>query len=191
MKKVVRWFFRLAPLLLLALVIADYGYQNVQLNRFMRNADGLVIGTGAARLTVQVKHSMEDELSRDVLTVLDSQGKTVLAQTIIMDHDLYGVGFVKAMQVDDDPELEVLVWGNGMVEAQPYFLDFNNGTVQQRPFAEVSPATRNIVLYYQYSQSEFPILLGVILFSLPLYYLLYFIVSWIIRRIIKPTPATP
>ena len=181
MKKQFKWFFLLTPIAVWVLLFGVYSYQNSKIKNLMQDADGLILGTANNRFVVRTSRTFEGEVSTDVIIVTDHDGKIVLETVVSMDHDLYGTGFVKAIQADSDSELEVVAWGNNIKQGEPFYLDFVDGTVKQRPFDEISIVVIKIIEDYKQFNTLYPILFGLLLFLTPAYYILYFIIYLIAK----------
>lgn len=75
----------------------------------------MTFGSGNNPLTASVTHppianedGYDDETESLLLTLKNAQGNTVFEKGLLINHDMFGSGFLKAMQVDDDPELEIV-----------------------------------------------------------------------------------
>jgi len=181
MKKQFKWFFLLTPIAVWVLLIGVYSYQNSKIKNLMQDANGLILGTANNRFVVRTSRTFEGEVSTDVIIVTDHDGKIVLETVVSMDHDLYGTGFVKAIQADSDSELEVVAWGNNIKQGESFYLDFVDGTVKQRPFDEISIVVIKIIEDYKQFNTLYPVLFGLLLLLTPAYYILYFIIYLIVK----------
>jgi hypothetical protein len=103
----------------------------------MQDADGLVWGDKSNRLTVRIKKKMEGETYHYLIQVTKADGKVTHESEMVIDHDMWGGGFVEALNVDEDEDLEVVAWGAHEAEIS-YFLDYSRGLVEQRPWSEAS-----------------------------------------------------
>lgn len=151
----------------------------------MQEADGLVMGSSSDRFLVHTRRTIENEMTTDVITVTDQNGAVLLESTVVMDHDLGGTGFVKAMQADADPELEVVAWGNNIRQGTSFFLDYQGGKILTRPFEESSMETQQLVENFKKVNTTFPSLLFLLVVATPVYYILYYIVKTVGGAFIK------
>ena len=126
------------PFIVLAVIISLNHYRSSRIFARMQDANGLKMGTADKRFIVSTNRSIKNEVTTDIITVTDHNGKVVLRNSISMDHDLYGLGFVKAMQADDDPEMEVVAWGNNIREGKAFILDFDGAEIISRPIEALS-----------------------------------------------------
>ena len=70
-------------------------------------------------------------------------GKIAHESGIVIDKDMWGGGFVKAVNADDDAELEVVAWGAHEAR-ESFYLDYAEGIVQQKPFSHATTKTKDI-----------------------------------------------
>ena len=183
MKKLIKVVLLLLPFIILVLVIAFNSHKNSQVYSRMQDADGLIMGTAENRYVVRANRSVENEVTTDVIVVTDHDGKVVQDISVSMDHDMFGLGFVKAMQADSDPELEVVAWGNNVRQGETFFLDFADGKIMKRPVDEISGAAKQLIEDYKNANSQSFSLFFYFIVLTPLYYILYFIV----RLVMKPS----
>lgn len=77
---------------------------------------------------------------------LDARGETVARRSLQINEDLWGGGFVAAMQVDDDPALEVVAWGAHESDEDRFYLDYADGVVTILPFSQASGEARALAI---------------------------------------------
>lgn len=190
MKKILKLVFMFFPFIVLGLIISVNYYLNSRIFSQMQDADGFIMGTAENRFVVRTNRSIKNEVATDNIVVTDRDGKVVQNNSISMDHDLYGLGFVKAMQADTDPALEVVAWGNNILKGEAFILDYADGTIIKRPIEELSNTAQGLVESFKkttlrsYGLTVFNIILT------PVYYLFYLIVFLILRAFRKkPTPV--
>ena len=181
MKRLLKWILGLLPFIVLGVIISVNYYQSSRIFSAMQDADGLVMGTADTRFIVRVRRSIKNEVTTDVITVADRDGKVVQRNSISMDHDLYGLGFVKAMQADDDPDLEVVGWGNNLREGEPFILDFADGTIIRRPIGALSGTAQGLVDAYKTNTLQSYGLTVFTILATPVYYVLYLIIFLIMK----------
>ena len=179
MKRVIKNFFLLAPIVLFLLSMAVSGFQQWQINQKMKEADGLVWGTGKDRYVVHVEKTKPDvEKINYNVKVSQGDGNVIHAYDFRVDFDMYGGGFVKAIQDDSDPEQEIIVWGRHEYKTS-FLLDFSEGKVTEKPYDLFSENTKGLIfqwgdLYIMRPAAN--IFLG---FVLIVYYFIYGII-WLI-----------
>ena len=182
MKRKRTWFLLLLPVLLWVLAIAAYLLQTTRDEDTLQAVDGLIYGSGDGLLRVGLSRSIENEVSTDVITVTDVNDEIVFQNSIQIDHDLYGMGFVNAMQMDSDPELEIIAWGSNVRAGKSFILDYVNGQIQSRDYEEAPEKVKNFVDQYQGNTGGFMVYFGLLVLATPLYYFIYFL-GWLFRRL--------
>ncbi len=188
MMRALKWFFLWLPVAAWVGLIGTCQYRTSEVDSRLQDADGLVWGTGEQRRVVHTRRRMENELATHVITVMGAGGDIELETMVRMDHDMFGVGFVKAMQADSDAELEVVAWGSRILDGESFFLDFSDGKVTRRAFKEAHAGAKELTGEYQRSRRELPYF-GVVLFLASIvYYLLYLLyrfVSSFVRGLVE------
>jgi len=180
--KLLKRIFLLLPVAVWCLTIGLLSFQNSQIDEFMKNPDGMIIESGNNQFTIGVNRTVENEVVTYVITVMDNSGATVLESVISADHDLYGFSFVKAMQVDNDVELEIVAWGNNIREGESFILDFSgNEILLLLSFDEISDEAKDTIENYKRINVEYPALLGLLFIATLVYYFGYYIVTAVIR----------
>ena len=185
MKKLLKLVFMFLPFMVLAVALSINSNTDSGINSRIQDANGLIMGTSDKRFVVHNSSSVENEVTTDVIVVTDSDGKVVQDISISMDHDLFGLGFVKAMQADEDPELEVVAWGNNIRDGKPFFLDFSGGEIVRRPIEEISSAAQNVIDNYRNAGSQSYGIFFYFIILTPLYYILYVFVRAMITAPVK------
>ena len=175
--RVIKYIFLLGPLLLWLSLGGSCMFKEYQVNEVLKNANGLVWGEGANRQTVHVDRKQAGEISHYRIQVLRSDGKIAHDYKFDISHDIWGSGYVKAANVDDDAELEVVAWSQGQ---RAYYLNYAQGVVQQVAFSHASPEVKNISMVWDDTQ-----ILGTVTFFLFFlligYYILFSIGMLIVR----------
>ena len=190
MKLFVKLVFMLFPFLVLGTIISVNYYLNSKIFKHTQDADGFIMGSAENRFVVHTKRSTKNEVTTNNVVVTDRDGKVVQDNSFSMDHDMYGLGFVKAMQADSDPALEVVAWGNNLLKGEAFILDYADGTIIKRPIEELSSTAQGLIESFKkttlrsYGLTVFNIILT------PMYYIFYLIVFLILRAFRKkPTPV--
>jgi hypothetical protein len=119
-------------------------YKQHRTDGLMQEADGLVWGNESNKLTVRIKKTMEGETYHYLIQVMKADGGIAHESEIVIDHDMWGGGFVEGLNVDDDAELEIVAWGAHEAKVS-YFLDHSGDLVQQKPFSEASDDMKTFV----------------------------------------------
>lgn len=144
------------PIILYVIYLGVGCREQAQIDARVRPADGLVWGTGEQRLTVEARASRSGETERVALRIVDAHGVAVFDHTITIGWDLFGGGVVARMQVDDDPEDEIVVFGR-IERTEPdlgrgeLVLDYEAGQVRRSIMDQASSEThRTLGRWYQY-----------------------------------------
>lgn len=142
--RIIKWLFLLVPLLLWLSLVGSCMYKQHRIDQLIGKADGLVWGDESRQLAVQIKKKPEGETYHYLIQVMKTDGSIAHESEIVIDFDMWGGGFVEALNADDDAELEVVAWGAHEAEGS-YFLDYSGGHVEQRPLSEASNEMKTFV----------------------------------------------
>ena len=113
------------PIILLLGFWGNSSFQRYEIEKKLPGADGLVWKNGEKQFMVKVNHREDGELLEIVIKIIDPDGNTVYGKTENIDRDMFGGGFVRAVQVDQDVEDEIVVWH----ARAKYYLNFLEGNV--------------------------------------------------------------
>ena len=185
MKRLFKLVVLLLPFIVLTVVISSNLYRNSRIFMQTQDADGLMMGTSDNRFVVRVNRSVKNAVTTDAIVVTDLDGKVVKNASIIMDHDLYRLGFVKAMQVDGDPDLEVVAWGNNVRNGEAFFLDFADGGIIKRPIEEISGTAQDLIDAFKKTTLQSYALTVFTIIATPVYYfflLIIFLIMMVLKR---------
>jgi hypothetical protein len=119
-------------------------YKQHRTERLLQEADGLVWGDGSDQLTVCIKKEQKGEAYHYVIRVMKTDGRIAHESGMAINHDMWGGGFVEALNADKDAEPEVVAWGAHEAKTS-YFLDYSKGLVEQRPLSEASSEMKTFV----------------------------------------------
>lgn len=172
------------PITLLILFVVYTAYQKWAIGQLMPNANDVVWTDDGAIYTVEIeKGDSTGEFDSYVIKVVDSTGTAVYETRASFDFDMFGGGFVSAVQVDTDPEMEIVAWGIHE-RREAFFLDFSDGSVKERPFAEVTDNVSKLaMLWHEYNVKKpfESVLYGLLLV---VYYVIVMIV-WLGLRLVR------
>ncbi len=172
------------PVLLFIVFAVNTGIHRSRIDRKMQDADGLVWKVDNGEYVVHVETTEQtDEQVLYRIKVTRPDGEISYSNSIEVDSDMFGGGFVKSLQVDKDPAPEVVAWG-AHESKRSFVLDFSEGTVKETPFAIVSPEVKTLAgNWHKYNvvKSFETMFLLIILIG---YYILYGIV-WRLLRIFR------
>lgn len=171
----------LLPILLWVILLVMVSSQNSSTAFGMTEADGLIMGTGDEQLTVFIDRMLDGEVATDIISLRSTDGRTVYEDKITIDYDLYGRGLIKGIQVDNDPELELLAWGNNVVDGESFYLDFNAGGVERKRFDTIPDEIKNYIINDQNNANELTAIAGLMVLLTPVYYLIL-LITFFVRR---------
>jgi hypothetical protein len=151
--------------------------------------NAVVWGQGPAQVRVTTHERDEGETLHITAAAVDAAGRTLLEETLTVNRDMFGKGLATAVQADDDPELEVVVWGAHEAE-KAFFLDYADGRVVRRPFREVSGrAMEAIHAWRQGSVSEDWTAVLAVLLTFAYWGTLFAV--WLVGKASRRAPAVP
>lgn len=110
-----------------------------------------------------------------IFTINDVHGNLVYTAELLVDYDLNGSGFIKAMQVDNDPEWEIVFATNDRTFAQNFYLDMSTGKIETKSLGNVSSQVKELIKqwfdYYVFDvfTTGFAIILTVIFYGIYLF----------------------
>lgn len=130
MKKLLKWILLFGPLLGWLALTGSCLFKDYRTDRILHNADGLTWHHGSQRIVVDIEETFSGETT--TFRVHIRQGDRSLHETAMtVDNDMWGGGFVKAVQADTDEDLEIVLWGR---RETGRVLDHQNGRIVETPF---------------------------------------------------------
>jgi hypothetical protein len=126
-------------------------FDSMEVNEKLHEANGLAWGSGSELITVHVEKTYQDEQQIYELQLVGNGGQTLFNEKFFINIDSFGGGFIKAVQADDDPAFELLVWGASPYELEKSFLlDYTEGQIARREFKNLSADIQDLTkLWYQ------------------------------------------
>ena len=106
-------------------------YKQEQIDSQIQDPDQVVWRNGDTRVNVQVIES-DGEIRTYGIRISTQDGKTLFAEQFKIDNDLWGGGFIGAVQADDDELLEILAWSQ---HEGGFLLDYKDTIVNKLPFS--------------------------------------------------------
>ena len=160
------------PIVLLIGFWGNSSYQRYQTDSKLLDANGYVWKAEKKQFVVQVDQRENGELLDIRIKVIDGEKKEIYTKTEIIDRDMFGGGFVRAVQVDNDSENEIVVWH----ARAKYYLDFSKGNVIEVPFDHVPQEVKELAVnWHKYNVMSGLAMASLLLFVLS-YYILYILV---------------
>jgi len=168
------------PIILLVGMSWHFSNERKQIDKKLLEADGLVWQSDEKQFVVRVHQREDGELLHIQIIVADPDDKEVYITSEVIDRDMFGGGFVRAVQVDKDPAKEIIVWHT---RAQ-YYLDFSEGNVIKVPFDGVPQQVKDLAKNWHRYNVMAGMEMTLLILSVGCYYILYVFVK-IILRVLK------
>lgn len=160
-------------------------YQQNQIDKKLLDADGLIWKAGENQFEVLVDEHEEGELLHVKIVVVNSEKNEVFNKTEVIDRDMFSGGFVRAAQVDQDSENEIVIWHANA----KYYLDFEEGHVKEASFDQVPQEVKSLARsWYRYNVTA-GLEMSVLLIFMVFYYVLYVLIKGILRLFKKKKKA--
>lgn len=170
--------FLLAWPLVLLIGMGGYSFhERRQIDRQLSEPDNMIWTHEKQDFIVHIEKTEDGELLNFIIRVTSPDSTDIYRKNETIDRDMFGGGFVRATQIDDDPELEIIVW---QVRSS-YILDFKAGQVKLIPFDIVSQDVKNLAKkWHQYNVMAGleTTLLFLFVFC---YYVIYFVLNFILN----------
>lgn len=183
MKRTIKYLFFLWPIPILAYLVFITLSSQADVDDKLMEANGLIWVQGNEQIAVQVEQSSSGEQdSFEIL--LNGNNRQILEKYIfIINKDMWGGGFVKAMQADDDPELELIAWGAHEQRAS-FLLDHHEGEIRKTPFDNTSQKIQDLAFEWRQAHVINGMTLSVFVIFAVVYYIFIGII-WLIFRTVK------
>jgi len=165
------------PIVLLIWVLLHSSYQRHQIDKKLLEADGLIWKAQGKQFVVQVNTREDKELLHINVEVVNPEKKEVYKKTEVINRDMFGGGFVRAAQVDQDSENEIVVWH----ARAKYYLDFSERNVREVSFDQVPVQVKELAESWHKYNVNAGVAMTLLLIVILCYYILYFLVKGILR----------
>ena len=154
-----------------------FSYERKQINEKLLEADGLVWESGENQFKVRVHQREDGELLHIQIQMMGTGNKEIYSTSEVIDRDMFGGGFVRAVQVDHDPEKEIVIWHTRAA----YYLDFSDGSVKKVSFDQVPQLIKDLAKSWHKYNVMAGLTMTLLLLSVVCYYILYVFVKVILR----------
>jgi hypothetical protein len=183
MKRGIKYLVILWPFPILVYLVFITLSSQAKVAEELIEANGLKWGKGDEQITIKIKESsLGEQKTFEILPV----GKNRESQEIFLltiNEDMFGGGFVKAVQADDDQELVVIAWGSHE-EQESFLLDHREGEIRKTPFNKASKDIQNLAMEWHQAYVMNGMTLSVFMIFAVIYYILVGII-WMTVKIIK------
>ena len=180
----------LLPLLAWAIWFGWMQYARYVTDKAVLDANGLVWSVAANGFTAAVSGNRQGELEDITVTVKSADGRTLRSLGCRIDWDMGGRGFVRALNVDDDPELEIVCYRNK--ENGSSYLDLSSGQVAEIPFSRASATAHRLAEDWLDAHAPSPFaFVALIVLTLAYYALLfaYLFLAFLFKRMRRRTAS--
>jgi hypothetical protein len=146
-------------------------------------ANGLTWGKGDEQITVQVKQRSLGEQKFFEIQLIGKNRQDLEKLIFTINEDMWGGGFVKAVQADDDPELELIAWSTHE-NRDSFLLDHHEGKIRETPFDNTSQKIQGLAFEWRQAHVINGMTLSVFVIFVVVYYIFIGII-WLIFRTVK------
>ncbi len=123
-------------------------FQRNKIDQKLSDADGLIWSADEKQFMVEVNQHEDGEQLEIGIKIIDPYRKIVYEKIEKIDRDMFGGGFVRAVQIDQDSEKEIVVWH----ARAKYYLDFSEGNVTEVTFDNVPQQIKGLAKnWYKYN----------------------------------------
>jgi len=165
------------PIILLIGMYWHFSYERQQIDKKLLEADGLVWESGEKQFKVKINQQEDGELLHIQINVTDPENRETYAISEVIDKDMFGGGFVRAAQVDEDAENEIIVWHT----KARYYLNFSEGSVTKVSFDRVPQHVKELAKNWHKYNVMAGLVMTIVLLFVFCYYILYLLVMGILR----------
>jgi len=180
MKRVIKYLFFLWPIPVLAYLVFITLSSQANIDEKFMEADGLIWGQGDEQITFHVKQTSSGEQKSFEILLIGNKPQVLDKYIFTIDEDMWGGGFVKAVQADVDQELELIAWGIHEYR-DSFLLDHHEGKIRKTPFANTNKDIQSLSV--QWRQAH--IVNGMTLSFFMIFAVVYYIFMGIIVLIVK------
>lgn len=135
-----------------------------------------------------ISRSVEGEIHHYSIVITQANG-IIYKKTFSIDHDMGGGGIVGLMQVDQDPEKEI-VYLKKFSTSENIYIDLQGNSVKEIPFSTTDSETRDKADAWLNYHIPNPFALGFYFFAIVVYYL-FFVITWSLIRLFSSKKTAP
>ena len=183
MWRVLKILIFLWPVAILVYFFNSNFLDQVNVDEKLSDPNGLVWGSDAEQIRVRVEKTFAGEQKIYTIILIGHDSQILEKNIFAIDGDEFGGGFVKAVQADNDQQLELIAWGH---HEGGYLLDYSSGKISKISFQKASDEMQQLATnwYQVHVEKRFRIFLLVVSFIA--YYIIVggiiFIIKIIRRR---------
>lgn len=146
-----------------------------------KDVNGLIWHFDTSQLMAKSDYSKNGEIERFEIKIINNENKVLYDNAIEIDWDMGGGGFLKAVQADNDSDLEIVCVKKG--GQSNFYLDVSADNVVKKSLKFASPSAQLLVKNGLKYYAPNPFTIGFCFMITLVYYFSYFPVSWIYRKI--------
>lgn len=191
MKHAIKYLLFIWPIPVLIYLIFITLSSQTDIDDKLMEVNVLKWGQGDGQITAHVQQtSTGEQKSFEILFIgKNHQAPEKYIFTLNIDVDMWGGGFVKAVQADDDPELEVIAWGIHEYR-DSFLLDHHEGQIRKIPFANTPQDIQLLSAQWRQAYIINGMTLSFFVIFVAVYYIFIGIIV-LIARIIKKVKTNP
>jgi hypothetical protein len=189
-KRILKLVLYGGPLVLLTWLVLSWILESRRTDAPLMPVERVVWGQGADAIRFSVSEQEKGETLRFRIQPTAASGQALEAHDFEVDRDMWGGGFVRAAQADEDPDLEIVAWGLHEADKTAFVLDFVDGQVTKVPFGAAPRELRDLALAWHQAHQLDPLGL-VIYFVLAFGYYLALGVARAAYRALRRKAAVP
>ncbi len=183
MKRAIKYLLFLWPIPVLAYLVFITLSSQANISDKLIEANGLIWGKGDEQITLNVKQTSWGEQESFEILFVGKKNQDLEKYTFTIDKDMWGGGFVKAVQADDDQELELVAWG-AHESRDSFLLDYHEGEIRKILFANTSKYIKSLTVQWRQAY----VINGMTLSFFVIFGVVYYIfigIIWLIVKILK------
>ena len=138
--------------------------------------------TDSKQFHVNIDKTQTGEVVHYEIEISNLNGSIIQEWDYNIDYDMFGGGFVGAVDIDGNDDLEIIAWG-AHEEDEAFFIDIDGENIKKYPYRKIGH--NDIVDRWYSSHIKRPMELTLLSILLLLYYLmigLIFTVIWFVRQ---------
>jgi|GEM_PF-3035431 len=191
MKRAIKYLIFLWPIPVLAYLLFITLSSQANVDDNFVEANGLIWGKGDEQITVHVQQTTSGEQKSYEILLAGNNSQTPGKYVFTLDEDMWGGGFVKAVQADGDPELELIAWGIHEYR-DSFLLDHHEGKIRKIPFANTTKEMQDLSAQWRQAHINNGMTLSFfVIFAVVYYSFIGIIVSIIKIKIIRKVKTKP
>ncbi len=171
------------PIPFMLFFIGTNAIDKAAVDKKLMDPNTIIWNTASGQIRFHVSMTSAGEEDTYLITLTDKNGQTIFREEFVNNRDMRGGGFVKGVQADGDPELELLVWGPNEWRTS-YLLDYPNGQINKIGLDQFSPEVLRITREWHQAHVDDGLTIVLLGIGCAVYYLLILTI-WFISKGVK------